>query len=66
MNRYQKRLAVLALIFLIIGTFLSIGQIYAHQSSDKKEDDLQVLKRLPEQSTGLMQPNDIASLLLSD
>ncbi len=66
MNRYQKRLAVLALMFLIIGTFLSIGQIYAHQSSDKKEDDLQVLKRLPEQSTGLMQPNDIAALLLSD
>lgn len=66
MNRYQKRLAVLALIFLIIGTFLSIGQIYAHQSSDKKEDDLQVLKRLPEQSTSLMQPNDIAALLLSD
>ena len=66
MNRYQKRLAVLALIFLIIGTFLSIGQIYAHQSSDKKEDDLQVLKRLPEQSTGLTQPNDIAALLLSD
>ena len=66
MNRYQKRLAVLALIFLIIGTFLSIGQIYAHQSSDKKEDDLQVLKRLPEQSTELMQPNDIAALLLSD
>ena len=66
MNRYQKRLAVLALMFLIIGTFLSIGQIYAHQSSDKKEDYLQVLKRLPEQSTGLMQPNDIAALLLSD
>lgn len=66
MNRYQKKLAVLALIFLIIGTFLSIGQIYAHQSSDKKEDDLQVLKRLPEQSTSLMQPNDIAALLLSD
>ena len=66
MNRYQKRLAVLALIFLIIGTFLSIGQIYAHQSSDKKEDDLQVLKKLPEKSTGLMQPNDIAALLLSD
>ncbi|EGJ42900.1 hypothetical protein [Streptococcus sanguinis] len=66
MNWYQKRLAVLALMFLIIGTFLSIGQIYAHQSSDKKEDDLQVLKRLPEQSTGLMQPNDIAALLLSD
>ena len=66
MKRYQKRLAVLALIFLIIGTFLSIGQIYAHQSSDKKEDDLQVLKRLPEQSTSLMQPNDIAALLLSD
>ena len=39
MNRYQKRLAALALIFLIIGTFLSISQIYAHQSSDKKEDD---------------------------
>ena len=57
MNRYQKRLAALALIFLIIGTFLSISQIYAHQSSDKKEDDLQVLK---------MQPNDIAALLLSD
>ena len=37
MNRYQKRLAVLALMFLIIGTFLSIGQIYAHQSSDKKK-----------------------------
>ena len=66
MNWYQKRLAVLALMFLIIGTFLSIGQIYAHQSSDKKEDDLQVLKKLPEQSTGLMQPNDIAALLLSD
>ena len=66
MNWYQKRLAVLALMFLVIGTFLSIGQIYAHQSSDKKEDDLQVLKRLPEQSTGLMQPNDIAVLLLSD
>ena len=66
MNRYQKRLAVLALIFLIIGTFLSINQIYAHQSSDKKEDDLQVLKKLPEQSTSLMQPNDIAALLLSD
>lgn len=66
MNWYQKRLAVLALMFLVIGTFLSIGQIYAHQSSDKKEDDLQVLKRLPEQSTGLMQPNDIAALLLSD
>lgn len=66
MNRYQKRLAALALIFLIIGTFLNIGQIYAHQSSDKKEDDLQALKKLPEQSTGLMQPNDIAALLLSD
>ena len=66
MNRYQKRLAALALIFLIIGTFLSIGKNYAHQSSDKKEDDLQVLKRLPEQSTGWMQPNDIAALLLSD
>ena len=66
MNWYQKRLAARALIFLIIGTFLSIGQIYDHQSSDKKEDDLQVLKRLPEQSTGLMQPNDIAALLLSD
>ena len=66
MNRYQKRLAALALIFFIIGTFLSISQIYAHQSSDKKEDDLQVLKKLPEQSTGLMQPNDIAALLLSD
>lgn len=66
MNRYQKRLAALALIFLIIGTFLSISQIYAHQSSDKKEDDLQVIKKLPEQSTGLMQPNDIAALLLSD
>lgn len=66
MNRYQKRLAALALMFLIIRIFLSIGQIYAHQSSDKKEDDLQVLKRLPEQSTGLMQPNDIAALLLSD
>ena len=66
MNRYQKKLAALALIFLIIGTFLSISHIYAHQSSDKKEDDLQVLKKLPEQSTGLMQPNDIAVLLLSD
>ena len=66
MNRYQKRLAALALIFLIIGTFLSNSQIYAHQSSDKKEDDLQVLKKLPEQSTSLMQPNDIAALLLSD
>lgn len=66
MNRYQKRIAALALIFLIIGAFLSISQIYAHQSSDKKEDDLQVLKKLPEQSTGLMQPNDIAALLLSD
>ena len=66
MNRYQKRLAALALIFLIIGTILSISQIYAHQSSDKKEDDLQVLKKLPEKSTGLMQPNDIAALLLSD
>ena len=66
MNRYQKRLAALALIFLIIGAFLSISQIYAHQSSDKKEDDLQVLMNLPEQSTGLMQPNDIAALLLSD
>ena len=66
MNRYQKRLAALALISLIIGTFLSISHIYAHQSSDKKEDDLQVLKKLPEQSTGLMQPNDIAALLLSD
>ena len=66
MNRYQKRLAALALILLIIGTFLSISHIYAHQSSDKKEDDLQVLKKLPEQSTGLMQPNDIAALLLSD
>ncbi len=66
MNRYQKRLAALALIFLIVGAFLSISQIYAHQSLDKKEDDLQVLKRLPEQSTGLMQPNDIAALLLSD
>ncbi|EGC21715.1 hypothetical protein [Streptococcus sanguinis] len=66
MNWYQKRLAARALIFLIIGTFLSIGQIYDHQSSDKKEDDLQVLKKLPEQSTGLMQPNDIAALLLSD
>ena len=66
MNRYQKRLAALALIFLIVGAFLSVSQIYAHQSSDKKEDDLQVLKRLPEQSTGLMQPNDIAALLLSD
>ena len=66
MNWYQKRLAARALIFLIIGTFLSIVQIYAHQSSDKKEDDLQVLKKLPEQSTGLMQPNDIAALLLSD
>ena len=66
MNRYQKRLAALALIFLIIVTFLSISQIYAHQSSDKKEDNLQVLKKLPEQSTGLMQPNDIAALLLSD
>ena len=54
MNRYQKRLAALALIFVIIGTFLSISQIYAHQFSDKKEDDLQVLKKLPEQSTGLM------------
>ena len=66
MNRYQKMLAALALILLIIGTFLSISQIYAHQSSDKKEDDLQVLKKLPEQSTGLMQPNDIAALLLLD
>ena len=66
MNWYQKRLAALALIFLIVGAFLSISQIYAHQSLDKKEDDLQVLKRLPEQSTGLMQPNDIAALLLSD
>ena len=66
MNWYQKRLAALALMFLIIGTFLSIGQIYAYQSSNKKEDDLQVLKKLPEQSTGLMQPNDIAALLLSD
>ena len=66
MNRYQKRLAALALIFLIVGAFLSISQIYAHQSLDKKEDDLQVLKKLPEQSTGLMQPNDIAALLLSD
>ena len=66
MNRYQKRLAALALIFLIVGAFLSISQIYAHQSSGKKEDDLQVLKKLPEQSTGLMQPNDIAVLLLSD
>ena len=66
MNRYQKMLAALALILLIIGTFLSISQIYAHQSLDKKEDDLQVLKKLPEQSTGLMQPNDIAALLLSD
>ncbi|QLB49329.1 hypothetical protein [Streptococcus sanguinis] len=66
MNWYQKRLAALALIFLIIGSFLCISQIYAYQSSDKKEDDLQVLKKLPEQSTGLMQPNDIAALLLSD
>jgi len=66
MIRYQKRLAALALIFLIVGAFLSVSQIYAHQSSDKKEDDLQVLKKLPEQSTGLMQPNDIAALLLSD
>ena len=66
MNRYQKRLAALALIFLIVGAFLSVSQIYAHQSSDKKEDDLQVLKKLPDQSTGLMQPNDIAALLLSD
>ena len=66
MNRYQKRLAALALIFLIVGAFLSISQIYAHQSLDKKKDDLQVLKKLPEQSTGLMQPNDIAALLLSD
>ena len=66
MNRYQKMLAALALILLIIGTFLSISQIYAHQSSDKKEDDLPALKKLPEQSTGLMQPNDIAALLLSD
>lgn len=66
MNRYQKMLAALALILLIIGTFLSISQIYAHQSSDKKEDDLQALKKLPEQSTVLMQPNDIAALLLSD
>ena len=66
MNRYQKRLAALALIFLIVGAFLSISQIYAHQSSGKKEDDLQVLKKLPEQSTGLMQPNDIAALPLSD
>ena len=39
MNWYQKRLAALALMFLIIGTFLSIGQIYAYQSSDKQEDD---------------------------
>ena len=60
MNRYQKMLAALALILLIIGTFLSISQIYAHQSSDKKEDDLQALKKLPEQLTGLLQPNDIA------
>ena len=66
MNRYQKRLAALALIFLIVGAFLSISQIYAHQSLDKKEDDLQVLKKLPEHSTGFMQPNDIAALLLSD
>ena len=66
MIRYQKRLAALALIFLIVGAFLSVSQIYAHQSSDKKEDDLQVLKKLPDQSTGLMQPNDIAALLLSD
>ena len=66
MNRYQKMLAALALILLIIGAFLSISQIYAHQSLDKKEDDLQVLKKLPEQSTGFMQPNDIAALLLSD
>ena len=66
MIRYQKMLAALALIFLIVGAFLSVSQIYAHQSSDKKEDDLQVLKKLPEQSTGLMQPNDIAALLLSD
>ncbi|EGC27875.1 hypothetical protein [Streptococcus sanguinis] len=66
MIRYQKRLAALALIFLIVGAFLSVSQIYAHQSSDKKEDDLQVLRKLPEQSTGLMQPNDIAALLLSD
>ena len=66
MNRYQKMLAALALILLIIGTFLSISQIYAHQASDKKEEDLQVLKKLPDQSTGLMQPNDIAALLLSD
>ncbi|WP_061595324.1 hypothetical protein [Streptococcus sanguinis] len=66
MIRYQKRLAALALIFLIVGAFLSVTQIYAHQPSDKKEDDLQVLKKLPEQSTGLMQPNDIAVLLLSD
>lgn len=66
MNRHQKRLAALALIFLIIGTFLSISQIYAHQSSDKKEDDLQVLEKLSERSTGLMQPNDIVALLLSD
>lgn len=66
MNRYQKRLAALALIFLIVGAFLSVSQIYAHQSSDKTEDDLQVLRKLPEQSTGLMQPNDIAALLLSD
>ena len=66
MNRYQKKLAALALIYFIKGTFLSISHIYAHQSSDKKEDNLQVLKKLPEQSTGLMQPNDIAALLLSD
>ena len=66
MIRYQKRLAALALIFLIVGAFLSVSQIYAHQSSDKKEDDLQVLRKLPEQSTGLMQPNDIAALLVSD
>ena len=66
MIRYQKRLAALALIFLIVGAFLSVSQIYAHQSSDKKEDDLQVLRKLPEQSTGLMQPNEIAALLLSD
>ena len=66
MIRYQKMLAALALIFLIVGAFLSVSQIYAHQSSDKTEDDLQVLRKLPEQSTGLMQPNDIAALLLAD
>ena len=66
MIRYQKMLADLALIFLIVGAFLSVSQIYAHQSSDKTEDDLQVLRKLPEQSTGLMQPNDIVALLLSD